>query len=376
LIGFLMICLVTISCKDEEDTVQLPPSLGDISFVLDPPEGKLHWPHHRPEYEKFDYDLLIDRLWVINNFGQYQHGDVKGETYFHDGLDIVLPNGTELFSMSEGVVRSTRYDAIIIEDAENPGFGWAYTHVNNSPVKVGDVVSRGRYIGDVNFIGLEHLHLSRVKLEVGGNWDDIFDLKFLYADSLFIFPDKQSPVFDDAIYFFRNNSDEILMTGEITGDIDIVAGIRDRGEYAASRESGFGNRLAITHITYEIDSETILPQYYKSIDFRNYPLQRKRPNILFDYERLSNVYKYYFDLKPATEINYDRLMSYYVVTNTNGAHNMNEANPPDKKYSWQTDSLDENGEAIFPNGLYTIKVTAYDAMGNSAVTTAEVIVNN
>ncbi len=42
---------------------------------------------------------MMDELWIINNFGQYQQADKTTETYFHDGLDVVVPNRTKMFSI-------------------------------------------------------------------------------------------------------------------------------------------------------------------------------------------------------------------------------------------------------------------------------------
>ena len=364
---------------EEEPASELPPSQGTIVYDVLPPAGKLPWPHHPPDLNQAGYDQLIDDLWVINNFGLYQQGSEKEDTYFHDGLDVVLPNGTRLFSLADGIVRSTLFGAVTIEDQNQPGYAWSYTHVNGLRVGVGSRVSKGGYIADVNFQGLEHLHLSRIRLAEGGDWDDIFDWQFLHVDSLFVYQDTQPPVIEETFYYFENNTDTFFAVGAptvVSGDVDVVIGARDPGEFAHSKTSGFGDRLALAHIEYEIAGDHIDPVSFKSIDFRHLPLQRRRPNILFDYERVANVYKSYLTIHPEGLLNFDKFFSYYVITNTASMLDANGDNAPDKAYAWNTAATDEAGQPLFPNGLYTITVTAYDALGNSTTASDQVRVEN
>ncbi len=364
----------------EEPGPQLPPSQGNIVYAVSLPADKLPWPHHQPDLDQTGYEQLIRDLWVINNFGQYQQGSAKEETYFHDGLDVVIPNGTRLFSLADGVVRSTLYGAVTIEDMDQPGYGWSYTHVGGLRVGVGSLVSKGGYVADVDFQGLEHLHLSRIRLADGGDWDDIYDWQFLHVDSLFVYNDTQPPVIEDTFYYFKNNTDSLFAAGTpatvVSGEVDIVIGARDPGEFAHSKSSGFGDRLALAHIEYEISGDQIEPRTFKSIDFRPFPLQRRRPNILFDYDRVANVYKSYLTLHPEGPQSYDKIISYYVITNTAGVLDEQGLNLPDKDYAWNTAATDEMGQPLFPNGLYTITVTAYDAAGNSTTISDQARVEN
>ncbi len=49
---------------------------------------------------------MMANLFIINNFGQYQGADTKESVYFHDGLDDVLPNGTKIYAVDSGYVKS------------------------------------------------------------------------------------------------------------------------------------------------------------------------------------------------------------------------------------------------------------------------------
>ena len=76
-------------------------------YLVAPPEGKLPWPQHDPAFTRQQYEQMMSGLFIINNFGLYQGGDTRDSVYFHDGLDIVLPNGTVLYAISSGFVRAS-----------------------------------------------------------------------------------------------------------------------------------------------------------------------------------------------------------------------------------------------------------------------------
>ncbi len=75
-------------------------------YTIPPPVGKLPWPQHDPKFTRTEYDSMMDSLWIINNFGQYQGGTASSSVYFHDGIDVVLPNGTKIFAVDSGYVKS------------------------------------------------------------------------------------------------------------------------------------------------------------------------------------------------------------------------------------------------------------------------------
>jgi murein DD-endopeptidase MepM/ murein hydrolase activator NlpD len=68
-------------------------------------------------------------LYFANNFGLYQgaSGDAES-TYLHDGLDIVMPNGTPIHAVEAGIVRYVdarveNYKSVFVEDADERGAG-------------------------------------------------------------------------------------------------------------------------------------------------------------------------------------------------------------------------------------------------------------
>ena len=246
-------------------------------------------------------------------------------------------------------------------------------------VKIGDYIPQGTHIANVNFQGLPHIHFGRAYIDENGSWDDMSDYHYIQPDTFFVFEDKQPPVIEKPFYYFKNNSD-ILFTHtdatEISGDVDIVVGIRDRGEYAHSKESYFGDRLCISRIEYEISGEKIDTLYKKSFDFSQIILKIRPEFGLNDYERVSTVFKFYMTIHPEGVQSWDKIFSYYVITNTDGSGEFGQIDLSTKNYALFTDEKNQTGDQFFPNGIYTIKVTAYDFKGNSASEIENVVIKN
>lgn len=344
-------------------------------------EGILPWPHQRPDISQAEYDDLIEDLWIINNYGQYQASEDKSLVYFHDGLDIVLDNGTNLYAVESGYVKSIvdpQYIIIGDTEADSPGNGWIYAHVNNFRFQEGDYVEQGEYIADVFFEGLPHVHLGRIYLE-SGSWEDHENINYIHPDKYFYYKDTQPPVIKTPFYYFRNNSDELIENVKPTiiwGDIDIVVGIRDPGEFAHSKESGFGDRLCITRIEYEITGENIQPVYKKSFDFREIIISHKSGATL-GRERVFTVFKHYKIFHPVIDSAFwDKTFSYYIITNTDGTGEFGIIDISAKDYAWNTAEVDASGNPKFPDGLYSITVTAYDFLGNCSKAMDTVRVGN
>lgn len=371
LILSLNICLFLVCSKiniyepDNSSTTD-----EDIYAVTIPP-GKLAWPHHRPDLTQAEYEDLLENLWIINNFGLYQASESNAPYYFHSGLDVILDNGTKVYAIESGYVKSIRSGATISigqTSGQNSGYAWEYVHVDNIQFDIGDFVQKGDYVADIYFEGLPHLHLSRVYHAVDGNWDHYWRSYYLHPDDFFIYADTEPPVIKTPFYFFQNNSDEMFAiqdTTVISGDVDIVVGIRDPGEFARSKTSGFGDRLCIAKVEYEIKGVggvSIEPVHEQSFDFGKINLQKERN--LRD-ERLFVVFKHHSIFHP-DGISYNRFFSYYIITNTDGTGESEKVKLSDHNYAWNTAALDESGNPRFPNGLYTIIVRAYDARGNSS----------
>jgi hypothetical protein len=126
----------------------------------------LPWPHQAPDLTPQEIELLNQQVWVINDFPLYQADEEGWPRYFHGGLDIVLDNGTPIYAMKDGWVKFLDYlsGTIAITDmpGDEPSYGWEYTHLGNFQVEVGDFVTAGTFIGEVDFPqGLAHIHLTK-----------------------------------------------------------------------------------------------------------------------------------------------------------------------------------------------------------------------
>lgn len=348
-----------------------------------PPERVyLRWPHERPGLSDAERRQLRESVFVVNNFGLYQSGVTADSVYFHDGLDVVLPNGTPIYAIVSGYVRvifgQPPYRWVIVEDAERPGWAWQYVHVDGIVPRVGDFVPDGTQIAVVNFRGLEHVHLNRVYLEEGGDWNDTYALNFVQSTGLFEFVDTEAPTIETPFRYFLNESDDELRGGtpvRVSGEVDVVAGIRDGGEYAAGDIGtlrDYGNRLAPERVHISIAAaarpgETLWE--HVAFDFSKIVLAFRRGLPFRDPDRVYALFKFRPLVQTQQPGNYNRVFSYYVLTNRGDDDGEpRRIDPSDGLASWNT--------RAFPDGEYIVTVEAWDAAGNHAVARDRVIVAN
>ncbi len=187
-------------------------------------------------------------------------------------------------------------------------------------MKVGDHVEQGDYIADIHFQGVPHVHLSKVYL-TSGSWSNYSDTRSVQPDSFFTYQDTQPPVIESGFLYYRNGTDSLLGRGSaavVSGDVDIVVGIREVGEYAHSKGGvvyiGFGDRLCVSRIGYEISGQNITPMHFESFDFSRMVLGQFSDGV----QRVYTVYKHYYIVHPGGPDSWDKIFSYYVITNTDG----------------------------------------------------------
>lgn len=392
LLGALL-ALTLVACGDVLDVV--PPEepgptepgptepAGPPVYQVAPPEGKLPWPHHDPDWDAARYEAMIDEIWVVNNFGLYQGGGDPNTVYLHDALDIGLPNGTPIFAVAAGTVRSNIggnefYRTLLIEDADRPGWGWGYTHIYHFTVEPGDPVLPGTPLGRVNFAGLEHIHLSRVRLRPGGTWYNYADLITVQPDTFFVYHDTEPPVFEGAFRYVRNQTDSAFVApspdGPVTvsGDVDIVVGLRDPGEWARSPEPWagpipYGDRNAPNRVEYDIAGDDGIILSAVAFDMSRLELPRGTSPAARAAQTLT-LFQYYEAVEPAPPPvgNYNRKFNYYVITNSDGLDRDRVLDPADRAHAWDTAAVGDDGEPVFPDGEYVVTVRAYDFKGNMA----------
>ncbi len=105
---------------------------------------------------------------ITSRFGVRKH-PVFGGYHFHKGIDIAVPEGTDIYPIKGGKVVHSSFDKgygynVIIEH-EN-GIKTRYAHNMVNLVKVGDVVDKNTVIGKVGSTGITtgpHLHFEVLK---------------------------------------------------------------------------------------------------------------------------------------------------------------------------------------------------------------------
>jgi hypothetical protein len=288
--------------------------------------------------------------------------------------------------MKDGWVKSTDYSTITIADAPGnaPSYGWEYTHLSNFQIQVGDFVTSGTFIGEVDFDGLPHIHLSKV-FSQGDYWG--WWRYMCMPNGHFSYIDEDPPVINTPFYFFENNSDTEIEpdgTGSVvlSGQVDIVVPMREQGLYARSSSwPGWPtDRLAVTKIEYEIRPTGSAPgsgQMFQSFDFNDIKIKSNALDAGYNAELTRLVYEHWaFVEGERTGSDWDKCFSYYIITNCSGEQSPQEINISDQDYCWDTTALGQDGRHLFGNGAYDIIVTGYDFRGHSSTQAMTVEVDN
>jgi len=361
-------------------TAERPPRLAPPT--LDVHARKLPWPHQAPDLSAAAVADLNQDVWVINNFPLYQANREGTHVYLHGGLDIVLPNGTRIYAMKDGWVKSIAVSTVTIADTQGdaPTYGWEYTHLANFQVAVGDFVRRGTWIGEVSFKGLDHIHLAKV-YSAGPHWGG---WRYLCPpEAHFAYTDTTPPVVQRPLHFFRNNQDarfepDTSGATTVSGDVDIVVGIRDAGRYAYSRDLQFGDRLAPARIDYSIrpvDAVDGPLWQYRSFDFAATCFLASVYNRAFNAKAATSAFKHY-TLCEEGERGGNKIYCYYVITNSPGDAPPRVLNATLRDHCWRTAARTAEGLPLFPNGKYEIEVTVTDFSGNASTERDRVQVEN
>ena len=116
--------------------------------------------------QQFYTPLDMDWYNMISSYYGYRKNPITGENQFHRGIDIAVPEGTEVYAAHDGTVTTATYDAdygnyIVIEDAQ--GFTTKYAHLQSMNVSAGQTVKHGAVIGKTGNTGAStgsHLHLE------------------------------------------------------------------------------------------------------------------------------------------------------------------------------------------------------------------------
>ncbi len=164
----VQVLYVTLKKKDWDDIIstKFPDSSSKERYeIYDDTDGA-----HQAFYNPFETDWSTK---ITSRFGWRIHPILGGEK-FHNGIDIGMPEGTEIHACATGKVITATYSEsagnyVVIQD--ETGYTTHYMHMTSYNVSVGDEVKHGDIIGKVGSTGRStgpHLHLG-VK-DAAGNW--------------------------------------------------------------------------------------------------------------------------------------------------------------------------------------------------------------
>ncbi len=116
--------------------------------------------------QRFWSPVATDWMSRISCYYGYRVHPITGENQFHRGLDIAIPEGTELYAAMDGTVLYARYDDsygnyIVLQD--DKGYSVRYAHMSSLSVSEGQTVTHGDLVGYSGNTGGStgpHLHLE------------------------------------------------------------------------------------------------------------------------------------------------------------------------------------------------------------------------
>ncbi len=381
----LALALACGSTSDPQvDASSSTPPPGPIPYQVAPPAGKLPLPQHDPAFGRADYERMCERLFLLNNFGMYQGAnDGTGLMYLHNGLDFYLPNGTPIYAVKAGKVVQIdtaipSYHHIVVEDAEDPQLAWQYAHVTGFTARVGDGIQQGQRLGAVSFEGLQHIHLNRLVRADGNPWLKGATLT-LDSQDRFAIPDTEPPTLGSALQVLSTATGKILCQGApAQGKVHLITAIRDGGERAHGAVANFaayGDRLAPRRVRMtlgpmggpallvrETDLSLLQLPYAAGSD-----LNRELTLRLFVPPGLAQA-------EPSR--NGDRAFLSFILTQLPEVKAPTALERTQPGEAWDTAALKADGSPQFADGLYEVKVEAWDGAGNVARRTHVVEVGN
>ena len=116
--------------------------------------------------QEFYTPLDLDWKSCIKSYYGYRKNPLTGARQFHRGLDIAVPEGTNVYAAQSGTVVTADYDedyGIYIVIADSGGYMTKYAHLESRSVNTGDTVRHGQYIGKTGSTGSitgSHLHIE------------------------------------------------------------------------------------------------------------------------------------------------------------------------------------------------------------------------
>ncbi|MGQ9708171.1 MAG: M23 family metallopeptidase [bacterium] len=304
-----------------------------------------------------------------NNWGEYQ--DYGGGPYFHNGIDIITPDTTNVevravaagWVKAWGTIQAGLHYRIAVCDSPltftGRAEGWLYAHIDTARwhKNLGDRVEEGEVIGylvawpmDSSF---DHCHFARIS-DTGATWQRFPNPTWWFIQNplTLIQPntDLEAPVFENARSIWRfafcrdNQNNRYLHPDSLTGDVDIIARVYDRTGFSTG--NSIWDRLAPYQLEYMIrraDGLVIVP-WTLSVQFSNI-LNPTLVNVVYKDDNTCNSYG-----------DYSRREYYFILTNTDGDSIIENT---DINGKWAT--------GLIADGQYWVIVRAVDVFGNYTI---------
>ena len=175
----------------------------------------------------------------ITSYYGWRTNPISGVRSFHDGVDVSMPVGTELYSLVSGKIRlakSDSYGGKYIQVLASDGKGHWCLHLSEFKVKVGDLVQQGQLIGISGNTGQStgpHTHFGLQSN--AAVWDSHIDpLPSLQAQPTERFKRGDSIVFTDIQNIRKGSGTSYDITGQsvIGSTYEIEDGPRFADGYA------------------------------------------------------------------------------------------------------------------------------------------------
>jgi murein DD-endopeptidase len=124
--------------------------------------------------------IILPQGRITSRYGYRKH-PITGETHFHNGIDIALPEGTAIKAPENGIIESVYYDnrggfQLILKGQK---YIYGFAHLKKILVKKGEAVTKGQIIAESGKSGRvtgAHLHFTVRTLE-----GKLIDPETLYA---------------------------------------------------------------------------------------------------------------------------------------------------------------------------------------------------
>ncbi len=300
---------------------------------------------------------------------QYCAGD-----YIHIALDFLQPAGTPVTAVDSGYVAeivsepSHRYDHFTITTRRDGNRGWSYEHVDSRTFtfRQGDFVERGQVLGKIAEFAIngrrggDHLHLCYVSFarDASGRGNAHSLLDPLYC---FEWKDTEAPTLAPLLFVPDGGTEplEADPQGVVTvhGRVDILAAIADvayRGQSAV-----FG-----------------VPVVMLSISDGTHTMQRLVLDHRGDVGDWKQTTPLYLSLSEARRLFTIGGAGYWQALRVTKTDGDGKITPQDATKCWDTMERDLTGKPLWPDGVYSVNVYAWDIAGNRGVAGAKVQVRN